>query len=111
MEKWNRYDKIDLKINSIEKFIGGEGDITIVFADSEKNWNSLYFDRVVDFRYGIEWAFYMRNRMQKVEHGDNPYSILCVENSETQSFSNSNMAYQMWIFLVKSLCILLCLTQ
>lgn len=84
MEKWHAYEKIKLKIEIVDYFIGGNQEIKIYLTDKDKNKWLLYFDFVWDFRFAIENAFIDRCALMR-QHKDTwieDSSIYEVENSE-----------------------------
>ena len=60
MEKWISHDKINIRIELIDSFVGGNREVIINFTGKDKNKYTLYFDYVYDFRYAIENAFISR---------------------------------------------------
>ena len=57
MEKWNLYESIEVEIELIESFSGGNRECTVYFVDKQNRKGKLAFTNVFDFRYAIENAF------------------------------------------------------
>jgi len=54
---WTSYKNIQLKIEMIESFNGGNREVSLHFIDENRLNYSLFFGNVYDFRYAIENAF------------------------------------------------------
>jgi hypothetical protein len=57
MERWTKYENIDITIERITQFTGGDQECTIFFEDNQGRGGKLFFPSVFDFRYAIEEAF------------------------------------------------------
>ena len=84
MEKWHTYKNINVQIELIDYFVGGNQELKVYFTDKEKNKWVLYFDFVWDFRYAIENAFIHRcaDMRQQKDAWTEDSSVYIVENSE-----------------------------
>jgi len=84
VEKWNLYESIEVEIELIESFSGGNRECTVYFVDKQNRKGKLAFTNVFDFRYAIENAFIDRfsNIPQNI-HGKN--SIYIVGESDYKS--------------------------
>ena len=60
METWIGYDKLDVDIEWIQQFCGGDGECSLFFVDSSGQKGKLHFPCIYDFRYAIENAFISR---------------------------------------------------
>jgi predicted cupin superfamily sugar epimerase len=76
-EQWCAYKKLNVDIEFIAHFIGGNQELTVIFEDADKERGELYFEFVWDFRYANENAFIGRN-YDRSEIS----SIYLVENSK-----------------------------
>jgi hypothetical protein len=79
METWTKYEAIDITIERITQFTGGDHECTIFFEDNQGREGKLFFPSVFDFRYAIEEAFLGREAI--AERGE----LLCfirVKDSE-----------------------------
>ena len=79
METWVCYDKIDVDIEWIQQFCGGDGECSLFFLDRGGRKGRLRFPGVYDFRYAIENAFIGRS-MNLSGNKDTGFDI--VEDSE-----------------------------
>lgn len=87
MEIWHTYNNMNIQIELIDHFIGGNQEIKIFFVDNVKKKWMLYFDFVLDFRYAIENAFLNRDFCRREQA-----SVYIVENSEYISYFENQIA-------------------
>ena len=60
METWIGYDRIDVDIEWIQQFCGGDGECSLFFLDRGGRRGKLHFPNIFDFRYAIKSAFIAR---------------------------------------------------
>lgn len=77
VEEWVSYNQINLKIELIDRFEGGNQELRVYFTDTEKKKWVLYFDFIWDFRYSVENGFLNRNYSRQTIS-----SVYTVENSK-----------------------------
>lgn len=90
IEKWHAYKKLNVEIEFIDHFVGGNQELRVFFTDEQRAIEGentekyeLFFDSVWDFRYSIENGFI--GRCPEMDHiGSRAVytSIYLVENSK-----------------------------
>lgn len=87
MEKVISYDKLNLDIEFIEEFKGGNREFEIYFSDSVRNKFKLQFNNVLDIRYSVENGFIDRISNMPVDILENNRIFVLTDSSYFNNFA------------------------
>jgi hypothetical protein len=87
MEKVISYDKLNLDIEFIEEFKGGNREFEIYFSDSVRNKFKLQFNNVLDIRYSVENGFIDRISNMPVDILENNRIFVLTDSSYFNNFT------------------------
>ncbi|MDR1229934.1 MAG: hypothetical protein LBK61_00890 [Spirochaetaceae bacterium] len=92
MERWLAYEKEKFQIEHIDRFTGGNQEITIFFSDKKRVKYALHFDLIIDFRYTVEDTFCHRAAQRPWTESEQSACVYVVEDSDYLKFFKEQSA-------------------